>query len=520
MQTYATPSQSKLSCSNHHHHAHHHRSVSLCNYDELLCRTRKRSEINSDLIQRKMIPITGGQPLECPHYNNDNQDDDEHCCEQCPLNNDVPCDNKNEVFNTNITTNQTADDNDGDGQQSTNHNNSGSSSGGGGESTIINMLNSDQSLRVLFYPLKFSCSSSFLTTSNNPNRQPSSSSSSQQVKGHRRSLSLRQQFEYGYDYIRSEWEQARELAGKTVEQATKTVSQATGAVWKVCHFNMLPNWMQDNEYLHTGHRPPLPTFWACIKSIFRLHTETGNIWTHGIGALLFVGLFIYEFVTISAHKTAVDRLMLTIYFCGIIMCLLFSCMFHTFSCYASPKVIKIFSKLDYCGISIQIIGSMTPALYYGFYEDLNMFKLYISFGVVLCILSIAVSLWDKFGEPQYRGFRAMVFLCFGLSNVIPGVHWYLILDSRLLTAYYLFILQGALYVIGSLLYANRIPERLFPGKCDYMFQSHQIFHVLVVLAAFVHLNGINLMAESRLHNHHNLMQNHSDVLVSTTSSLF
>ncbi|XP_075588664.1 adiponectin receptor protein isoform X3 [Dermatophagoides farinae] len=415
MQTYATPSQSKLSCSNHHHHAHHHRSVSLCNYDELLCRTRKRSEINSDLIQRKMIPITGGQPLECPHYNNDNQDDDEHCCEECPLNNDVPCDNNNEV------------------------------------------------------------------------------------KGHRRSLSLRQQFEYGYDYIRSEWEQARELAGKTVEQATKTVSQATGAVWKVCHFNMLPNWMQDNEYLHTGHRPPLPTFWACIKSIFRLHTETGNIWTHGIGALLFVGLFIYEFVTISAHKTAVDRLMLTIYFCGIIMCLLFS---------------------YYCGISIQIIGSMTPALYYGFYEDLNMFKLYISFGVVLCILSIAVSLWDKFGEPQYRGFRAMVFLCFGLSNVIPGVHWYLILDSRLLTAYYLFILQGALYVIGSLLYANRIPERLFPGKCDYMFQSHQIFHVLVVLAAFVHLNGINLMAESRLHNHHNLMQNHSDVLVSTTSSLF
>lgn len=315
--------------------------------------------------------------------------------------------------------------------------------------------------------------------------------------GHRRSLSLKQQFEYSYDYLLSEFEHARNLAGKTVEQATKTVSQATGAVWKVCHFSNLPKFMQDNEYLHNGYRPPLPTFWACIKSIFRLHTETGNIWTHGLGALLFIGLFIYEFLTISSHKTATDRLMLIIYFCGIILCLFFSCLFHTFSCYASPKVIKIFSKLDYCGISLQIIGSMTPALYYGFYEDIKMFKLYISFGIVLCILSIMVSLWDKFGEPQYRSFRATVFLCFGLSNVIPGVHWYWVLDSRLLTAYYLFILQGALYVVGSLLYANRIPERLFPGKCDYMFQSHQIFHVLVVLAAFVHLNGINSMAEFR-----------------------
>ncbi|OTF75592.1 adiponectin receptor-like protein, partial [Euroglyphus maynei] len=478
---------SKSFCSN------HHRSVSLCDYDEL-CRTRKRSEVNADLIQRKMVQLNNGQPSECTEQN----DEKEHCCEECPLNNlSVACDkhdHHNEVFT--IITNQTDD---GDGQKLTNSR----------DSTIIDMLHSDHKLRSLFYQLKFSCSSSsvFLTSSSSSsdhNRRPSS-----QAKGHRRSLSLRQQFEHGYDYICAEWVQARQLAGKTVEHATKTVSQATGAVWKVCHFNMLPNWMQDNEYLHTGHRPPLPTFWACIKSIFRLHTETGNIWTHGIGALLFVCLFIYEFVTISAHKTAVDRLMLTIYFCGIITCLLFSCMFHTFSCYASPKVIKIFSKLDYCGISIQIIGSMTPALYYGFYEDLNMFKLYISFGIVLCILSIAVSLWDKFGEPQYRGFRAMVFLCFGLSNVIPGVHWYIILDSRLLTAYYLFILQGALYVIGSLLYANRIPERLFPGKCDYMFQSHQIFHVLVVLAAFVHLNGINLMAESRLHH----PQNHTETII-------
>ena len=32
-----------------------------------------------------------------------------------------------------------------------------------------------------------------------------------------------------------------------------------------------------------GHRPELNSFTECFKSIFMIHTETGNIWTHLIG---------------------------------------------------------------------------------------------------------------------------------------------------------------------------------------------------------------------------------------------
>ena len=52
--------------------------------------------------------------------------------------------------------------------------------------------------------------------------------------------------------------------------------------WKVTHFQSLPQWLQDNDFLHFGHRPPLPTS-ECFKSIVRIHTETGNIWTHLLG---------------------------------------------------------------------------------------------------------------------------------------------------------------------------------------------------------------------------------------------
>ena len=47
-------------------------------------------------------------------------------------------------------------------------------------------------------------------------------------------------------------------------------------------FSSLPQWLQDNDFLHFGHRPPLPTI-ECFKSIIRIHTETGNIWTHLLG---------------------------------------------------------------------------------------------------------------------------------------------------------------------------------------------------------------------------------------------
>merc|ERR1712183_451475 len=59
-------------------------------------------------------------------------------------------------------------------------------------------------------------------------------------------------------------------------------------------------------------------------------------------------------------------------------------------------------------------------------------------------------------------------------------------------------IQGGLYILGAVLYACRIPERFLPGKCDFWFQSHQIFHILVIAAAFVHFHGMQNIALYRL----------------------
>ena len=68
--------------------------------------------------------------------------------------------------------------------------------------------------------------------------------------------------------------QAGAVATHAVEQAGEICRKVIEVSWKVCHHQALPDWLQDNDYLIWGHRPPLPSFSACFQSIFRIHTET------------------------------------------------------------------------------------------------------------------------------------------------------------------------------------------------------------------------------------------------------
>ncbi|XP_008486820.2 adiponectin receptor protein [Diaphorina citri] len=288
------------------------------------------------------------------------------------------------------------------------------------------------------------------------------------------------------------------MAHDAVEHAEEFVRKVWQASWNVCHFQHLPQWLQDNDFLHTGHRPPLYTFKECFKSIFRVHTETGNIWTHLLGCIAFIGISIY--FTYSVDIELKEKLVFAAFFLGAIVCLGLSFAFHTLHCH-SEHVGRLFSKLDYCGIALLIMGSFVPWLYYGFYCSFLSKVIYLTSVVILGAASIIVSLTKQFSAPNYRPLRAGVFMSFGLSGVVPAMHygyvegWFSKVAQASLGW---LLLMGVLYIIGGLIYALRVPERYFPGKCDIWFQSHQIFHVLVVSAAFVHYHGITEMAMYRL----------------------
>jgi adiponectin receptor len=298
---------------------------------------------------------------------------------------------------------------------------------------------------------------------------------------------------------------AAQKSSKIVHSAIEKSSQIADKFWKVCHFEKLSAWQKDNEHLLYGHRPELASAAECFKSIFRIHTETGNIWTHMIGFFAFVVVTIIFYVKPlcdNCHAEALleDKLVFLCFFVGAMLCLLCSTLFHTMSCH-SEFVSNVFSRLDYAGIALLICGSSITWLYFGFYCEFYYKLTYIISIAVLGILTIVITMMEKFNRPEYRTFRASLFVGLGITSALPIIH--LIKDNGLAYvvergALYHALIMGALYITGACLYAARIPERFMPGKCDIWFQSHQIFHILVVAAAFVFYDGMSDMAKYRL----------------------
>lgn len=86
-----------------------------------------------------------------------------------------------------------------------------------------------------------------------------------------------------------------------------------------------------------------------------------------------------------------------------------------------------------------------------------------------------------------------MFVMMGLSAVVPIVHGlqlYGLEQLRKTIGLDWVVLQGVLYMLGAGIYAARVPEKWSPGRFDIWGSSHQIFHVLVVMAAASHLVGL------------------------------
>ncbi|PIO73191.1 hypothetical protein TELCIR_04839 [Teladorsagia circumcincta] len=218
------------------------------------------------------------------------------------------------------------------------------------------------------------------------------------------------------------------------------------------------------------------------------------------GCVAFIGVALWFLTRPTPQIQFMEKVVFSLYFLGAILCLGMSFIFHTVACH-SDTVGKLFSKLDYAGIALLIVGSFIPWLYYAFYCRPQPMVIYITMISVLGLLAMIVSLWDKFSEPAYRPLRAIIFVAMGLSAVFPAAHLLFVDGVEFLytkASLVWMLLMGFMYISGAAIYATRIPERWFPGRCDLWFQSHQLFHTFVVIAAFIHFHSITEMAKKKL----------------------
>ncbi|EEQ83856.2 hemolysin-III channel protein Izh2 [Blastomyces dermatitidis ER-3] len=280
-----------------------------------------------------------------------------------------------------------------------------------------------------------------------------------------------------------------------VEKATDTATEIASKIRRTVHWDELESWQRDNHLIHTGYRPASGSFTVSFRSLGYVHNETVNIYTHLLPALSAIPLAFYLYKAISTRydsATHGDVLAFGCFFAGAAFCLGMSSIYHTISNH-SPAVARIGNAMDYIGIVALITGSFIPSVYYGFYCVPKFMKMYWTMILLIGAGCTIVSITPRFRTPAWRPFRAGMFISMGLSAVFPVLHGVSIFGVELMLkqiGLFWLVLQGALYIIGAIIYAARVPELWYPGGFDILGSSHQIFHMFVVMAAVAHLTGL------------------------------
>ncbi|EPX72589.1 hemolysin-III family protein [Schizosaccharomyces octosporus yFS286] len=263
----------------------------------------------------------------------------------------------------------------------------------------------------------------------------------------------------------------------------------------------LEPWQQDNHYIISAYRPASFSYFGSLKSILYLHNESINIWSHLFGVIIFLFFIIRsERILVRETTTSQDVYVFMVFLISALTMLFCSTFYHTISNHSS-HVSKYGNKLDYLGIVIMIVGSFVPCLHYGFACHANFRTLYTGTIFSIGVIVAFTCMLDRFRQPEWRSFRAILFVIMGLFGIFPVLHAlfiYTIKDLLVRMGLGWLFLQGVFYIVGATIYANRIPEKWYPGKYDVFGSSHQWFHVCVVIAALCHFQGI-LIAYNYFH---------------------
>lgn len=324
---------------------------------------------------------------------------------------------------------------------------------------------------------------------------------------------------------------------KKMKMATMKKTNEYGLVT----YEELPEYMKENEYIRGHYRSEWPLLHAC-HSLFSWHNETINIWTHLVGFFVFLGFTLLHMglvprlagffghlpwsissssvqnvscsqatffsvasalikldqptnssstttaaATDTTPPTRAARWPFFVFLGGSMFCLLTSSLCHLLCCH-SRRLNILLSRLDYVGIAVMIVCSFFPPIYYIF-QCTPLFQIAYLLGIsALGVLTVFALLSPELSQGRFRSYRALLFLCMGLSGIVPAIHAAVVNWSEPQRNVTL-ALEGAMaasYITGTLFYVSRVPERWKPGMFDLTGHSHQIFHMFVIGGALAH----------------------------------
>eukprot|EP01028_Stygiella_incarcerata_P001881 TRINITY_DN1349_c0_g2_i1.p1 TRINITY_DN1349_c0_g2~~TRINITY_DN1349_c0_g2_i1.p1 ORF type:complete len:377 (-),score=51.38 TRINITY_DN1349_c0_g2_i1:44-1174(-) len=244
-------------------------------------------------------------------------------------------------------------------------------------------------------------------------------------------------------------------------------------------------------FIQNGYRPSFSSI-ESICSFFRWHNETLNMWTHGLGALLFIALAYRAMFSIPFEFSA-SRWLLAIQAscCG--LTLFTSTTYHTIGC-MSEEWYAWGMRLDVVGILVSVWGQQAPLIWHiwGCYPMYRI--IHTTCMTFLGVAGVIFSFHPKFYTFEFRKWRSLILVVASMYWIVCLVHYSRVtgddMDATILFeivsgSSIAFLVGGGILLAGGGILLARVPERILkPGALDLSWWSHPIWHLFVISGFF------------------------------------
>ncbi|KAF0025398.1 hypothetical protein F2P81_022279 [Scophthalmus maximus] len=221
---------------------------------------------------------------------------------------------------------------------------------------------------------------------------------------------------------------------------------------------------------YQGYRP-VSTAQECLRSVFYMHNELGNIYTHGIPFVLFLVLMPFNIPWMEVDSVWIC----VVHYLACLCPTVGSVVYHVFMNHVGGEhVYDTLLSLDMFGVClVNTLGALPiihitllcyPAMQQAAlltYILLSAYGIYCATTARTNILRLQAFVW----QAVFR-FSLFLFRVYGSGVGSPS-------------SLRLFVIMDSLAVLGGLVNIIQIPERFSPGLFDNWGNSHQIMHIMV-----------------------------------------
>jgi len=104
---------------------------------------------------------------------------------------------------------------------------------------------------------------------------------------------------------------------------------------------------------------------------------------------------------------------------------------------------------------------------------------------IVTVVSISSFLSGAFSEPHHNKIRIFFFFCIALTSTIPGIISEFFYDPKYMLKFdtRTYIILVSFLMSGGIFLASFFPERCYPKTFDFIGNSHNLAHVLVVIGS-------------------------------------